>query len=154
MKWHVVNLEGTIIYKEGFAEYAITDETEENPLCLCPTEEIANEICRTLNGEPKYSSIIEKPTLNNSSKECRECAKHYSGLEENKVSIEDLFYAIESLHCCGKYLGHPCITLHSDGSGHIEGRFGDDLGGFRNLKKLVKITNNNMKEMEDEENDT
>ena len=54
---------------------------------------------------PQFSSISSEPSLNHHSEECRECAKHYSKsgkLEE--FSIEDLLYAIESLHCCGKYL--------------------------------------------------
>ena len=149
MIWKVINIQDSPLFREGFAEFAITNETEESPLCLCPSEDIANKICKTLNGEPLHSSIIAEPTLNHSSKECRECAKYYAKLEGNEISIEDLLYAIESLHCCGKYISHPYITLHSDGSGHIEGKYGDDLGGFHDLKTLVKITNENMQKIED-----
>jgi len=94
---------------------------------------------------PRYSSIISEPTLNNSEEECLACAKVYTKI--NSVSLERLLYSIEAFHCCGKYIGHPWIELHGDGSGRVIGRFNDELFKFSNLKELASMSADNMKEM-------
>ena len=98
---------------------------------------------------PLYSSAISEPTLNHSSKNCKDCAKDYCEKEKlYEFSLEDLLYAIEALHGCGKYLSHPYIQLHGDGSGSVIGRYKDELGRFQNLREFIEIANSMMKEME------
>jgi len=99
---------------------------------------------------PLYSSVISEPTLNHSSENCRDCAKYYCESSKlYKYSLEDLLYAIEALHGCGKYLSHPYIQLHADGSGSIIGRYQDELGNFQSLKQFINMANSMMNEMEE-----
>ena len=128
------------------------DDGEESPVAFCLTKQKAYQISKLLSVEPLYSSVISDPHLNNPSKSCRECADFFEGV--NDIPIVDLLYAIESLHCSGRYLGHPHIELHSDGSGRVVGRYQDGLWSFRNLKDFYEKACKDYDEMESKPQET
>jgi hypothetical protein len=99
----------------------------------------------------RYSSVLSAPTLNHSSSQCRDFAKGiYKNNRLEDFTMEDLLHAIEILHGCGKFLGHPHITLHGDGSGKICGKYEDDIYQFKTIREFIEKANEWMKEMEPE----
>jgi len=110
------------------------------------------EALKIIYTTPLYSSAKDIPSLNHTSKSCHESAKYYTKVSKlDEFSIEDLLYAIESQHCCGKYDGHPHITLWGDGSGSVIGRFQDKLSSFQTLRQFIESSNETMDYMDETE---
>jgi len=148
IKWHASSLNGCEGYIEGKYEWGVVDD---GGICRCSTltKEGAEKIALGLNGGPRYSSVISNPSLHHKSKETRECAKFYA--EKTTITIEDLLFAIESLHSSGRYDSHPYIQLHGDGSGSVIGRYQDRLWGFCCIDKFYNKSVKMLEEAEEAE---